>query len=65
MVKIRHSKDKGCISCKAKSCISCKAKNGIFYDIGFGDSSNMCIVKLCDKCMHTLLQKLIQVGSDF
>ena len=57
MVKIRHSKDRGCISCKAK--------NGIFYDIGFGDSSNMCIVKLCDKCMHTLLQKLIQVGSDF
>ena len=56
MVKIRHSKDVGCNSCESNG--------GKFYDVGIGPKGRMSITRLCDTCMHQLLQKLIIVGSE-
>lgn len=56
-VKIRKSKQ--------KLCESCESNGGKFYDIGIGpQKGSIKLTTLCDACMHSLLQKLIIVGSD-
>lgn len=58
-IKIRHTKDSHPV------CNSCKSNGAKFYDIGIGPiKGTKQVTTLCDTCMHTLLQKLIIVGSD-
>lgn len=54
-VKIRHS--------KSRKCDSCSSNGGKFYDIGIGPVTNITVTCLCDTCIHTLLQKLIEMGA--
>lgn len=47
-----------------KQCNSCLTKTGRFYEIGIGPKNKLNVVCLCDKCIHTLLQKLVVLGSE-
>ena len=47
-----------------KQCNSCLTKTGRFYEIGIGKKSHLSVVCLCDECIHTLLQKLVVLGSE-
>ena len=57
MVKIRKAKSH-------EQCDSCLTKTGRFYEIGIGKKSHLSVVCLCDECIHTLLQKLVVLGSE-
>ena len=49
---------------KKNKCESCESNGGIFYDVGIGpQKGEKKITTLCDTCMHSLLQKLLIVGS--
>lgn len=57
-IKIRNTKDSHPV------CNSCNGNGAKFYDIGIGPiKGTKQVTTLCDECMHTLLQKLIIVGS--
>lgn len=59
-VKIRRTKGNHPV------CNSCSSNGGKHYDIGIGPvKGNKLVIVLCDECMHSLLQKLIIVGSEF
>lgn len=47
-----------------KQCNSCLTKIGRFYEVGIGNKNKLIVVCLCDECIHTLLQKLIVLGSE-
>ena len=50
---------------KKRKCESCESNGGVFYDIGIGpQKGTKQIITLCDACMHSLLQKLLIVGSE-
>lgn len=59
-INIREAK----VSKVCKSCLVPKRNAEKLYEIGIG-GKHKSITCLCDGCMHTLLQKLIVVGSEF
>lgn len=46
----------------AKECTSCQSNGCKLFEIGFG-GKHKTVVTLCNTCMHTLLQKMIIVGT--
>ena len=58
-VKIRKIKEG-----QKRTCNSCSSKENIF-EIYVGKNGQGSVSALCDGCMHTLLQKLIIMGSKY